>query len=184
MKRFAEEDLGLDFSFDAMINQRIDCSPRLLNVRLTPDEVVALYLQESKRMAEWNQFADQFIRSTPPERQDAIYRCGGGMNAFAIDPHGRFSPCVLCHAETFDLRKGSFRDGWNIFLRVMREKKITRLTKCAACQLNALCGMCPANAYLENQAPEMPIEFLCQVAYLRAHVLNISLRPHGGCEYC
>ena len=76
------------------------------------------------------------------------------------------------------------RDGWNIFLRKVRERKITRRTKCTACQLIALCGMCPANAYLENQDPETPIEFFCQVAHLRAQALGIPVKPHGGCEYC
>ena len=42
MKRFVEEDLGLEFRFDAMINPRLDGSQDPLDLRLTPEEVVAL----------------------------------------------------------------------------------------------------------------------------------------------
>jgi len=31
---------------------------------------------------------------------------------------------------------------------------------------------------------EEPVDFLCRVAHLRAHALEIPLPPHGNCEYC
>jgi hypothetical protein len=61
---------------------------------------------------------------------------------------------------------------------------MTRLTKCVACEIKAMCGMCPANAELEAGDPETPVEFLCHVAHLRAHALGIAVPPHGACEYC
>ena len=63
------------------------------------------------------------------------------------------------------------------------EKKITRQTKCVACEIKAMCGMCPANGELENRDPEEPVDFLCQVAHLRAYALGIPIPPHGDCEY-
>jgi MoaA/NifB/PqqE/SkfB family radical SAM enzyme len=53
MRRFAEEALEMDFKFDAIINPRCDCSRSPLEVRLKPAEVVALDLQEPKRVEEW-----------------------------------------------------------------------------------------------------------------------------------
>ena len=44
--------------------------------------------------------------------------------------------------------------------------------------------MCPANGVLEGGGPETPVDFLCEVAHLRAHVLSLSIAPHGDCEYC
>ncbi len=63
MKRFVEEDLGVEFKFDAMINPRIDPSPKPLAVRLTPEEVVDLDLGDPKRMVEWRQFLRKIQRS-------------------------------------------------------------------------------------------------------------------------
>jgi hypothetical protein len=61
---------------------------------------------------------------------------------------------------------------------------MTRLTKCVACSLKAMCGMCPANGELEHGDPESPVDFLCQVAHMRAHLLGLPVPPHGDCEYC
>jgi radical SAM protein with 4Fe4S-binding SPASM domain len=82
------------------------------------------------------------------------------------------------------LRKGSFREGWEHFLAEVRQKKSRKQTKCLSCEVKAMCGMCPANGELENQDPEEPIDFMCQVAHLRARALGLSIKPHGECEYC
>jgi len=87
MKRFVEEDLGLEFKFDAMINCRIDCSQGPLGLLLTQEEVVALDLQDPKRVEEWKRFADQFNGPAHlTEHVDELYDCGGGINSFAVDP--------------------------------------------------------------------------------------------------
>jgi len=185
MKRFVEEELKLEFKFDAMINPRIDCSQSPLNVRLTPEEVVAFDLQDPKRVTEWRKFAERFngpAHST--EKCYNLYQCGGGISAFAIDPYGKTSICVLSHGDTWDLRKGSFQEGWENFLLKVRQKKITRQTKCVGCKIKALCGACPAYGELENGEAEAPVDFLCQVAHLRAYALGIPVRPHKECEYC
>ncbi len=44
MKQFAQDELGVEFKFDAMMSPRIDCSQSPLNVRLQPRDVVALDL--------------------------------------------------------------------------------------------------------------------------------------------
>jgi hypothetical protein len=44
--------------------------------------------------------------------------------------------------------------------------------------------MCPANAQLECMDAEAPVDFLCQVAHLRAYAFDIPVPPHGDCEYC
>ena len=185
MKRFAEEELGLEFKFDAMMNPRIDCSQSPLSVRLRPEEVVELDLMDPKRVAEWKRFAKQFngpVRT--PEQSDQVYHCGGGVSSFAIDPYGKMSICVLSHFDTYDLREGSFREGWERFLHEVRQKKITSWTRCVQCQIKAMCGMCPANGELEHGDPEKPVDFLCHVAHLRAHALDLDVPSHGSCEYC
>ena len=75
---------------------------------------------------------------------------------------------MLSEVERFDLRQGPVSDGWEKFLRKVRARPISRITKCTACRLRGLCGMCPATAQLENGDPEEPVDYLCQVAHLRA----------------
>ena len=184
-KRFVEEELGLEFKFDAMINPCIDCSQKPLALRLSPEEVVAFDVKDIKRMAEWRRFAEQFNGPAhPPEHLDELYHCGGGMNSFAIDPYGKLRVCVLSCGDAYDLRKGSFRNGWENSLFKERFKRITRETKCVSCEIKAMCGMCPANGELENRDAEEPVDFLCQVAHLRSKALEMPVKPHGECEYC
>ena len=185
MKRFVEDELGLDFKFDAMINPRCDCSQGPLDVRLSPAEVVELDLNDPARVEEWKTFADKFsARSVSQKPADMLWQCGGGQNSFAVDPDGMLRMCVLSATDAYDLRQGSFQQGWEGFLYKVRQKKITRPTKCVACKIKAMCGMCPANAELECMDAEAPVDFLCQVAHLRAYAFGIHVAPHGECKYC
>ena len=184
MKRFAAER-GLKLKFDSMMSPRIDCSQSPLAVRLKPWEIVKMDLEDPERVAEWKKFAKRFGGPVQaPESSDEVYHCGGGVNGFAIDPAGKMSICVLSHQDTYDLRQGNFFDGWNGFLRGVRKKKVTRITKCTSCEIKAMCGMCPANGELENGDAESPVDFLCHVAHLRAKAMDIAAPPHGDCEYC
>jgi radical SAM protein with 4Fe4S-binding SPASM domain len=185
MKRLAQDSLGLEFKFDAMINPRLDCSKSPLDVRLTPADVVKLDLLDPERAAEWKQFAGRFNRAVDhPDRENQLYVCGAGNNSFAIDPYGRLSVCVLSSAHSYNLRNGSFKEGWHNFLAAERRKKTLRQTKCTACSLKSMCGMCPANSELECSDQEAPVDYLCQVAHLRAYALDLPTAPHGDCEYC
>lgn len=184
MKRFAEQELGLDFKFDAMVNPRRDCSQSPLNVRLSPQEIIELDLEDTGRVSEWKEFLERFNKPIiNPEKIAKLYQCGGGNQSFAIDPFGRLSVCVLS-TNTYDLRQGSFREGWENYLFSLRQIEITRKTKCSNCRIKSMCGMCPANSELECRDAEAPIDFLCEVAHLRAYVLGLEIAPHGDCEYC
>jgi hypothetical protein len=44
--------------------------------------------------------------------------------------------------------------------------------------------MCPANGELENGDRESPVEFLCEVAHLRAAVIGVDVPQHGECAFC
>jgi len=185
IKRFVEEELELEFRFDATINPCLDCSQRPLAVRLTPQEVVELDLEDPKRITEWKRFAEKFNGPVhSPEHFDELYHCGGGIHSFAIDPYGMLKVCVLSSGNAYDLRRGSFRDGWDCFILDLRQKRINRQTKCVHCEIKAMCGMCPANGELESRDAEEPVDFLCRVAHLRAKALNMPVKSHGECLYC
>ncbi len=184
MRQMAEQR-GVEFRFDSMMNPRIDCSQSPLAVRLTPEQCVEFDLVDQERADEWRKFARQHGAAAPAAQSDQLYQCGGGVDSFAISPYGEMSICVLSHNDRYDLRKGSFADGWSTFLRRLRDtKKVSRVTKCTDCQIRPLCGMCPANGELENGDPESPVDFLCQVTHLRAHAFGLPVAPHGDCEYC
>jgi len=185
MRRMVEEEMGLEFRYDTMLNPRIDGSPDPLRARLSPEEIVALDLEDPRRRTEWVRFCRDFPGpAREGNRRDALFDCGGGWQSFAIDPEGRLSNCLLWTRQTYDLRQGSFQDGWEIFLAEQMERKARRKTPCSACGIKDMCGMCPANGVLECRDPEEPVDFLCRVAHLRAYALDIPVPPHGDCAYC
>jgi radical SAM protein with 4Fe4S-binding SPASM domain len=184
MKRFAEEDLGVEFKFDPLVNPRTDCSQSPLNVRLTPEQAVALEFRDPARMAEYRKLFEQeqaLAQIAMPARR---YTCGGGHSGCAVDPGGRMTICVLSHKNGYDIRGGSFQAGWDGPLQEIRELPATRKTICTDCQIRSLCSMCAANGELENGDAEAPVDFLCQVAHLRAFSIGISVPEHGDCVCC
>ena len=183
MKAFAEQELNVEFRFDSMINPRIDCSAAPLAVRLTPEEVVALEMHLPAIAAEHRQALAR-EQASPNISSKTLYSCGGGLRAFAIDPYGHMSICVLSHQETYDIRKGGVREGWEQFLLKLRQRESRQLTKCTHCHIHSVCSMCPANGELENGDPESPVEFLCEVAHLRAMAFGCEIPEHGACEFC
>ena len=79
MKRFVEDDLGMEFKFDAMINPRCDCSRSPLEVRLSPAETVELDLKDPKRVEEWKRISEEFGGNYHSRKDsDRIWQCGGG----------------------------------------------------------------------------------------------------------
>ncbi len=184
MKRLAEQDLGVEFKFDPLVNPRTDCSQSPLSVRLSPEQVVALDFRDPVRRAEYLKMAEAEIAAPPQPHGPEKYTCGGGQNGCAIDPNGKMTICVLSHQDGYNLREGNFEAGWYGKLREIRESKRQRKTICTNCRLQSLCSMCPANGELESGDAETPVDFLCQVAHIRAYTLGLEVPEHGDCSCC
>jgi radical SAM protein with 4Fe4S-binding SPASM domain len=171
MKAYAEE-LGLDFRFDPMVNAGLDGSSHPLELRLTPNEIVDYDLADPQRMENWQQFLESHL--APPSDPERLYNCGAGLRTFHIDPQGRLSACLMARRLSYDLMEGSFRNGWHDFLPTVREQARSRPSPCAHCSLISLCGQCPGWAQIEYGDQERPIDFLCQIAHLRARALGLG----------
>jgi radical SAM protein with 4Fe4S-binding SPASM domain len=177
------EGLGVEFKYDALVNPRTDCSQSPIAVRLRADEVVALEFDDPLRSSEHLRLLNEELARVPRASED-LYHCGGGMTGCAIDPYGNMGICVISPREHYNVREGNFAEGWERALLAVRETKRKRLTKCSRCRIQSLCGMCPANGELENGDAESPVEFLCEVAHLRAMALGAEVPEHGDCEFC
>jgi radical SAM protein with 4Fe4S-binding SPASM domain len=155
-------------------------------VRLSAEEVVALDFHDPQREAEYRRHHGKELAMGKGMNLEEghVYFCGGGVHSLAVDPAGRMSICVLSHYDTYDWRSGTFADAWQNFFPKVRYKPRTRPSRCDKCRIHSLCSMCPANGELENGDAEKPVEFLCQVAHLRALALGIAIPAHGPCPNC
>jgi len=164
IKKYAE-DLGVQFTFDPILTPKIDGSKEPCRLRIPPEEVVKLDLADEGRLKEWKEFCQELWG---PAKSDKLFVCGAGQTSFHINPYGQLAICGMSRNPSYDLRQGSFQDGWYDFIPKIRKQKPKTDYKCAKCDLLSLCGQCPGWAKLENNNPETPIEYLCQIAHLRA----------------
>lgn len=180
LRTFVEQELGLHFRSDATVNPRLDCSPQPLALRLSPRQIVELDVTDERRASEWRDLAERPFVS--PE--NTLYVCGAGMNACAVNPFGRLRLCTFAGVEGYNLRSGTFRDGWEGALLTERMKQITRVTRCTRCAVRGACGMCPIYGHLESGDAEEPVDFMCATAHLRYMALGVAIPQHGDCPYC
>jgi len=185
MEAFAHAQ-GLEFRFDSLLNPRVDCGAnRNGELQMTPEQVLALDLEDEQRMADFKKFCQEFVPAPDvPIEREHVYTCGAGQTSFTVDPYGRLQMCQLSRRSFFDLKQGSFDEGWNVFFPMLRARTWQTTSACRKCNLAALCGSCPGAAEMEHGDIEAVVVSFCEIAHLRADaVLGASSghRRDGTC---
>jgi radical SAM protein with 4Fe4S-binding SPASM domain len=170
MKQYAES-IGVPFRFDCALNARLDGSLEPTKLRLSPEDIVALDLADEERVKEIRIFFDRFSHVPASDR---LYTCGAGLNSFHISSTGRLGVCGVSREPGYDLRRGSFHDGFYHAFAEVRARKRTRYSQCQTCELKGVCSQCPAWGLLEHGDPEAKVDFLCQLTHLRVAALRDS----------
>jgi radical SAM protein with 4Fe4S-binding SPASM domain len=168
MRSFAQS-LGVGFRYDPLLNAGLDGSDRPLALRLAPEQIVQLDMEDSLRRAGLvRRYAELWKGQLPADR---LYTCNAGVSSFHIDPYGQLCLCMLDRAQGYDLRSGSFRDGWRSFLAQANAEKCSPQAACGQCALRPACAQCPGWGRLEHGDPQERVAFLCQITHLRAQAL-------------
>lgn len=162
--------LGVEFRFDPALNPRLDGGREPMVLRLPPEEVLALDLSDDARWAALREASERLTGPSPSP--ESLYGCGAGLSSFHVDACGGLSLCIMAREPVYDLRSGTFREGWLGPLKEAREARRTRVTRCTACDLGALCGQCPGWARIETGDAEEPVPYLCEIAHLRSERLR------------
>ncbi len=171
IKAYAQS-LGVDFRFDPLLNAGLAGEAHPKPLRLSPETVVQLDLQDPERVREFRRFGSQFVGKPADPRY--LFHCGAGLQSFHVDPYGQLSACMMARAQEYDLRSGSFHHGWDEFLAGVRFQPPQGDYPCSRCGLISLCGQCPGWASMEHGEFQRPVAYLCQVAHLRAAALGLN----------
>lgn len=166
IRGFAEGH-GLQYRFDTMLDPMIDGDSTPCQYRLTPEEIVALDSKDPDRSINLKRLLDR--KSQIPD-SSLVYICGAGESAFHIDPFGKLSMCLLTRYASYDLKKGTFKEGFYEFFSDLRSQRIadSEASMCAKCDLIDLCTNCPGTSYLDTGSLGSVSNFHCEVARLRA----------------
>jgi radical SAM protein with 4Fe4S-binding SPASM domain len=176
IKEYAES-LGVGFGFDPLVNAGLDGSGVPLTYRLPPEEIVQFELADADRLERW----PELFKNSPDVQTDSrqLYMCEAGRSGFHIDPYGKLSLCLVDRVPSYDLRRGSFREGWSEFLPQVRNRQASEDYECGQCRLLPVCPQCPGWARLEHGDLEKRVEFLCQVTHLRAEAFWFGMRAES-----
>jgi radical SAM protein with 4Fe4S-binding SPASM domain len=170
-------DLGLDFRYDMTLNACIDGSQSPVPLRLDPEEIVALEAADGERWEGMKQDLDR-LGSARPDKS-TMFVCGAGITSFHVDPYGQLGICLMVRNYRYDLRAGSFQDGWQGHLKETRFMPVVGASPCHECALAAACPQCPGWSEMESGVATAPVEFLCQLTHLRAEAAGIWMPGTG-----
>lgn len=173
VRRLVKEEFGLRFRFDPIVHSRIDRSKDNLHLRLPVEEIVEFELEDRDRL---KAYREKLIRMLGPHHLEFLYYCGAGRGTFQINPYGELGSCALLRRPHYNLRQGSFKEGWYEVLPRMLEQRRTKATKCDECELINFCFGCPASSFLETGDPEEPVDYFCEIAHLKWEGLRKYLK--------
>ena len=176
------ESLGVHFRYDAIVHGRLDGSLAPTSVRSTPETVVDYDASDPERFNEWLKFYRQYVKPTQPSTY--LMSCGAGVNSFHVTPQGTLLSCEALPLNGYDLRHGSFREGWYGIVGDIRRRTAGARNVCASCELRAMCDRCPATAVLETGSPDGWIPYYCEITHRRAALLEEAIgRPETAARY-
>lgn len=164
MKDFSKS-LGIDFRFDPVITSATDGSSYPSQFRLPIERIVQIEKEDEERSEAW-----------PKEMEDLLsmninvpnmYTCSAGRCSLHVDSFGRMSLCLSAREPSYDLRNGSFREGWEEFVPKILALEYPAGYECLSCPLRTVCAQCPAMGITELGDPLQIVPFLCQLSKLR-----------------
>jgi len=164
-------EFGLGFSYDPNINfRKVEGRSGMhpATVRVPPEKIVALDRVMEEDTGELRDFYGRDQRLPG----DYVFNCGAGLNTYHVDPYGVMSSCMMVPSITYDLRRGSFREGWESFAQRVFELRRTRTTRCQSCDIAAACDTCPGWSTLEHGTLEDPVDYMCEINHRRAEAFG------------
>ncbi len=174
--RFAESRPGADFRYDASLHLRTDRDPArnalIASERISAEEAAALERADPGRLEALGEFCRRYGVGDRPRLEPRLFRCGAGLDHFALGPDGILRPCDALRRPEFeaDLKAeplaaalARVRDR----IRTAVSHRLVFLEGCAACPVIGLCFWCPARADLETGEMDRPVPAFCRSAQAR-----------------
>ncbi|HEY63819.1 MAG TPA: radical SAM protein [Caldilineae bacterium] len=136
------ERLGAQFQYDITITTKNDGGRGPLQHRMTDEQLLWFFRRELDPRP-WI--------SPRPNGRDRRFCSLGGL-ACVIRPNGDVSPCINIRVRVGNLRQASLREIWHEqpIWRELHGLTLTRLPKCASCDLQWYCTRCHGLALVED----------------------------------
>jgi radical SAM protein with 4Fe4S-binding SPASM domain len=158
---------GARFRFDPLLTCRLDGGREPLGFRVAPHDAVRLEFADLERCQLWSRFREEHPVIAV---SDKVVQCGAAETGFHVDAFGNLQPCLMLGDVSYDLRCGTFAEGW-AHIASVRDVRATAGNRCTACELRPYCGYCPGLLGLESGDPERHSDYLCAMGAERLHAI-------------
>lgn len=179
LRRFAGR-LGAPFRFDTDVSPSLRGSAETCRARLDLEAALRLETSDPARMGAWGEFLES-RPAVPPRR--TLFDCGGGRYSFFVGPDGQLGLCPY-DVGVYDLRRGSFAEGWRGPVRARRALPLPADHACRGCSARSFCNVCPPLARMttgeETGVP--PAE--CRLGMERARAIRLRLHTAFAAQGC
>jgi radical SAM protein with 4Fe4S-binding SPASM domain len=180
IKRFADETLGKGcFRCDPVLYPGIDGSPGPLEIRLSPEEVVALELSDDDMRSFCR---DRYQQEEIPSRilKKRLFVCN--LSGFEIDPYGRLWLCSFLRDAFVDLRKEDLLEGFRGLRARLLGLTFGTASACRDCVMRHVCRNCPGRAMAETGDPESVVTYYCELSRRKEAAKELVLQETAGCR--
>jgi len=172
--------LGVTLHLDAGIDPTLAGDWGPCGLRAAPAVAVAEELADPARAESLWTLHERQIRSGA---NPAATPCGAGHSTFHLDPQGRLMPCMMVRDPIIQASVQGFGAAWEELGRHPRVA-FAADSPCRECQIQYLCTRCPARERVDADAPEPHACFDCELARLRARVLEQRLAEASDRSEC
>ncbi len=164
MRAFAA-DRKMRFRTDTAVFPTLRGDAVPLALRLSPEEAAAVDFARDSDAEPWRALLEE---SRAVAEDDHRFLCAAGVTSCHVNATGMLTPCLMITADGYDLRRGTFSDGWNgPALRTIAAQRLPPAHPCHGCDKKALCGYCPPFLDLDG-TPDQPSPWLCDLTHRRA----------------
>lgn len=177
--------LGVPMVVILDVHPMSDGSMEPVSLRLTPEEAFDFDVKDNGRNKFWKEVARELLTGEiqmRPQRtierfdQDYLYPCSIANQHVFITSDLKMQGCVRASYRKYDLRKGSFDEGWKYLQDEFIEKKASPVYKCNKCENIRFCEHCVANFKLAYDDEEHVDPFFCKVAELRREFVEAEIK--------
>jgi radical SAM protein with 4Fe4S-binding SPASM domain len=164
---------GVSFRVDAALFPRFDGDRSPLDHRVDAAIAVEIEMEDRELL---RQTAGHFMETRDVSPEDRLFSCFAGVTGFHVDAHGTLLPCLMVPTHGYDLRRGTFREGWE-GLSGFHDQALPAGYGCHDCDMRFLCGSCPAQAGRETGSPHQKADYFCGLGKARLEATSGALGP-------
>jgi radical SAM protein with 4Fe4S-binding SPASM domain len=160
---------NVKFRIDASIFPTMAGDLKPIELRVAPEQAVALEMANPERAREWREYFEKYRIVAYGKR---VFACSAGLTHFHVDPDGSLFPCLIARSYRYSLRQDNFKDGWNGEIARIRDLEAGADFPCSGCEKKLICGFCPGFFELENGESRRPSDYVCAIGHLRYNYIT------------